>query len=399
MAAAFPVVQGYLRKCGSGLPSEPASWRKRWFVLQDARLGVFKGSACTAPRFSLPVAGGGVHLEEDESGVESRISVLASDGQSLLLAAPSPAAAKRWSDALLAASSRAGRSEGAPEVENPAAAKRERTEEDSWLDDDCEESQTGGLPVLLVMEIEGGPCVGERFEIGEDGVTVLRKPTGIAAAHLKNLKQLQLPDADISRQHAEIRFKKGYFAMRDLGSLNGTTVNGERLSEEKKVSGWRPLAGGDKVVLGKKTTATVFFRVKVPDAPLPPEAREKKRRKEERRVQRDSRREERRAREEEDAARKGAAVSSKSEASAQAFLSDVLGMQRGGAGGGGQSRPNTAALGSIVEDVMDHNQRLDEEEREGANMRLRDLEHIRPRHQLPPSYVTIPSRFLFIFEY
>jgi len=86
---------------------------------------------------------------------------------------------------------------------------------------------------------------------------------------------------------------QGYFALRDLGSLNGTTVNGARLSEEKKVSvffffnlfidlgrptafgevinnnpntaaptkvsGWRPLAGGDKLVLGNKTTATVFF--------------------------------------------------------------------------------------------------------------------------------------------
>lgn len=386
------VVQGYLRKCGSGLPSEPASWRKRWFVLRDARLGVFKGSACTAPRFSLPVAGGGVHLEEDESGRESRISVLASDGQSLLLAAPSPAAAKQWSDALLAASSRAVRNEGASRpVENPAAEKRSRTEEE---EEDVEESQTGGLSVLLVMEIEGGPCAGERFEIGEEGVTVLRKPKGIAAAHLKNLKQLQLPDADISRQHAEVRFKKGFFALRDLGSLNGTTVNGERLSEEKKMSGWRPLAGGDKLVLGTKTTATVFFRVKVPDAPLAPEEREKKRRKEERRVRRDSRREERRSREEAPAAREGAAISTKAEVSAQAFLSDVLGMQRGGGGGGGAvSRPNTAALGSMVEDVMDHNQRLNEEEREAANMRLRDLDQIRPRHQLPPSYVTIPSAY------
>jgi len=45
----------------------------------------------------------------------------------------------------------------------------------------------------------------------------------------------------------------------------------------------------------------------------------------------------------------------------------------------------------MVEDVMDHNQRLDEEEREGANIKMRDLDHIRPRHQLPPSYVTIHS--------
>ena len=115
------VVQGYLRKCGSGLPSQASSWRKRWVVLRDSQLGVFKGSACVESRSALNVSGAGVHLEEDEGGSESRISVVASDGQSLLLAARDPTTAKQWIEELHSASRRP-RHEGDDDMlENPAA--------------------------------------------------------------------------------------------------------------------------------------------------------------------------------------------------------------------------------------------------------------------------------------
>jgi hypothetical protein len=34
------------------------------------------------------------------------------------------------------------------------------------------------LPVLLVLEVVEGKLAGERFEIGQDGVDIIRKPTG-----------------------------------------------------------------------------------------------------------------------------------------------------------------------------------------------------------------------------
>jgi pSer/pThr/pTyr-binding forkhead associated (FHA) protein len=92
---------------------------------------------------------------------------------------------------------------------------------------------------------------------------------------------VQLPDPDISRKHAQICYQlppkaKGstgdgvedggggteggrqtrpggegrgekVYCIRDLGSLNGTIINGTRISAEKKASDWIQLSGGDEV--------------------------------------------------------------------------------------------------------------------------------------------------------
>jgi hypothetical protein len=51
-------------------------------------------------------------------------------------------------------------------------------------------------------------------------------------------------DANVSRHHAEIEVRGGEYCLIDLGSSNGTTVNGE------KVSGERYLSPGDLILLG-----------------------------------------------------------------------------------------------------------------------------------------------------
>src|SRR5918995_49560 len=53
-----------------------------------------------------------------------------------------------------------------------------------------------------------------------------------------------LPDPEVSRRHAAIRSTGTGVAVEDLGSSNGTFVNGER------VSGTRPLSHGDVVRFG-----------------------------------------------------------------------------------------------------------------------------------------------------
>jgi pSer/pThr/pTyr-binding forkhead associated (FHA) protein len=53
-----------------------------------------------------------------------------------------------------------------------------------------------------------------------------------------------IADASVSRHHASIGPHNGGFALRDLGSQNGTFVGGQR------VDGARPLANGDDVRLG-----------------------------------------------------------------------------------------------------------------------------------------------------
>lgn len=54
---------------------------------------------------------------------------------------------------------------------------------------------------------------------------------------------IRIVDTSVSRRHAEIRVVGGRAVIRDLGSTNGTTVNGRPVTEEV-------LADGDRVVLG-----------------------------------------------------------------------------------------------------------------------------------------------------
>jgi hypothetical protein len=54
-------------------------------------------------------------------------------------------------------------------------------------------------------------------------------------------------DGGVSRGHAElIRQRDGNYAVRDLGSANGTLVNGQNLDDQQL----RPLGEGDKISIG-----------------------------------------------------------------------------------------------------------------------------------------------------
>jgi hypothetical protein len=439
-----PVVQGYLKKASAG------SWRKRWFRLEDARLLSFKGSAAMHPRAVLDLAQGQVHVDDsngdDSDGVQ--ISVLAADGASMLLMAGNASDACAWEREFARCIGTCTREPGAST--GVGSSSRERTcangdDEDrnprKRKDRDNGLENPEGLPVLLVLEVSGGPMAGERFEIGHDGVDIIRKPTGIAAAHMKALKQLQLPDPDVSRSHAQIRYcarpstaregeddregseeaSRGGFAysIRDLGSLNGTIINGKRISAEKKKSEWVELQGGDHILLGK-TNLNVYFSVKLPDLPPDKDEIERKRRRAERKARRHERRSMLRARadgasggggvgsqggarsrEGEDAAKLqlqaaatgGDGLSSKVKNSAQVFLSSVLGVSngerraaadgggRGGAQTGSKLAPNKVALANIVAGVLDHNERVLEEQ--GAAAEHKRLSHLQHAEALP----------------
>ena len=56
-----------------------------------------------------------------------------------------------------------------------------------------------------------------------------------------------LPDPGISRQHFSIRDKGGAFIIKDLGSSNGTMLNGKKIKEEVITAGDMITAGGAKI--------------------------------------------------------------------------------------------------------------------------------------------------------
>jgi hypothetical protein len=55
---------------------------------------------------------------------------------------------------------------------------------------------------------------------------------------------LTLRHEDVSRRHSEIGFEEGRYIVRDLGSTNGTFLNG------KEIVGTEPLSPGDRVEIG-----------------------------------------------------------------------------------------------------------------------------------------------------
>ncbi|HEY7126897.1 MAG TPA: FHA domain-containing protein [Ktedonobacterales bacterium] len=83
--------------------------------------------------------------------------------------------------------------------------------------------------------VSGGPGAGSRYELTQAVVTL-----GRAAAC-----DLVIQDSSISRRHAQIlRQEDGFFYAQDLGSQNGTALNGQRLTAPRR------LAEGDTLTLG-----------------------------------------------------------------------------------------------------------------------------------------------------
>src|SRR5215471_14661882 len=73
--------------------------------------------------------------------------------------------------------------------------------------------------------------------------------------------RIVLKDDLCSREHAEVNYTDGRWRLRDLGSLNGTRVNGERLDSE-----WE-LAASDEVHLGRTQLLFVEDMAQLPDLP------------------------------------------------------------------------------------------------------------------------------------
>jgi hypothetical protein len=91
------------------------------------------------------------------------------------------------------------------------------------------------LPVgNALLVVKRGPNAGSRFLLDSDLTTAGRHPES----------DIFLDDVTVSRRHAEFYRHGSTFTVRDVGSLNGTYVNRERIEEAE-------LSGGDEVQVGK----------------------------------------------------------------------------------------------------------------------------------------------------
>jgi pSer/pThr/pTyr-binding forkhead associated (FHA) protein len=85
-----------------------------------------------------------------------------------------------------------------------------------------------------LLVVQRGPSAGSRFLLDTDTVTAGRSPDS----------EIFLDDVTVSRRHAEFRRGPDGFTVRDVGSLNGTYVNRDRIDSVL-------LQGGDEVQIGK----------------------------------------------------------------------------------------------------------------------------------------------------
>jgi pSer/pThr/pTyr-binding forkhead associated (FHA) protein len=117
------------------------------------------------------------------------------------------------------------------QVEDPA----ERADDDMAVD-------LGELPHDVgVLVVKRGPKAGSRFALTDDVTTAGRHPES----------NIFLDDITVSRRHAEVRKEGDAYVASDVGSLNGTYVNRERITAAVQ------LTNGDELQIGKYKL--VFF--------------------------------------------------------------------------------------------------------------------------------------------
>jgi pSer/pThr/pTyr-binding forkhead associated (FHA) protein len=113
----------------------------------------------------------------------------------------------------------------------PVGAEEAEREQLTAEDEAAVQALPAGSALLIVQR---GPNAGSRFLLDTDVVTAGRHPDS----------DIFLDDVTVSRRHAEFRRDAAGVRVRDVGSLNGTYVNRDRIDEVQ-------LANGDEVQIGK----------------------------------------------------------------------------------------------------------------------------------------------------
>lgn len=85
-----------------------------------------------------------------------------------------------------------------------------------------------------LLVVQRGPGAGSRYLLDADLHTVGRHPES----------DIFLDDITVSRRHVEFRREDDSFRVHDVGSLNGTYLNGDRVDDAR-------LQSGDEVRIGK----------------------------------------------------------------------------------------------------------------------------------------------------
>ena len=133
---------------------------------------------------------------------------------------------------------------GVPPERSPETTSVFRADFLSEAEPPAQDQPVSGVDALpagsALLVVKRGPNAGSRF--------LLDRPSTSAGRHPDS--DIFLDDVTVSRRHAEFRSDAGEFVVVDVGSLNGTYVNRDRIDRVQ-------LTDGDEVQIGKYRL--VFF--------------------------------------------------------------------------------------------------------------------------------------------
>lgn len=87
--------------------------------------------------------------------------------------------------------------------------------------------------------MRSGPTPGATYPLEGDSLSIGRDASN----------SVQINDAEISRRHAQLQFQGGKYVIEDLGSTNGTHVNGQRLAAPYVLKPGDVVSFGEQIVL------------------------------------------------------------------------------------------------------------------------------------------------------
>ena len=101
------------------------------------------------------------------------------------------------------------------------------------------------MTVQFQFVMRSGPTSGKIFSLEGPEIIIGRE----------NTSSLMINDAEVSRKHTRLIWQASGYVIEDLGSTNGTFVNGQRLSAPFVLRGGESVSLGENIVLVYESTA------------------------------------------------------------------------------------------------------------------------------------------------
>src|SRR5574338_1219870 len=95
------------------------------------------------------------------------------------------------------------------------------------------------MPGQYQLVMRSGPTPGAVFPLEGDQLMIGRDSSN----------SVSISDAEVSRRHARLTFQGGKYVIEDLGSTNGTFVNGQRLAGPRVLKAGEVVSFGEQIVM------------------------------------------------------------------------------------------------------------------------------------------------------